>query len=167
MPFQLNPNGLRRHLAVIAQTGAGKSYTVGVILEKLLQLGGTVVVFDPNSDYVLMRRDPQHRVTSFADRVEIYRLPTTQAGRIPDEEIGGSKKFTMQFSKLEVEEICTMTGIAPTSTNIRKAIQTVWDKLQGTDYTPKRFREELEALAENGGPDDACNRRAECRADRA
>lgn len=145
---QLNPNGLRRHLAVIAQTGAGKSYTVGVILEKLLQLGGTIVVFDPNSDYVLMRRDPQHRVTSFADRVEIYRLPTTQAGRIPDNEIGGSKKFTMQFSKLEVEEICTMTGIAPTSTNIRKAIQTVWDKLQGTDYTPKRFREELEAMAE-------------------
>ncbi len=144
----LNPNGLRRHLAVIAQTGAGKSYTVGVILEKLLQLGGTVVVFDPNSDYVLMRRDPQHRVTSFAQHVEIYRLPTTQAGRIPDDEIGGSKKFTMQFSKLEVDEICQMTGIAPTSTNIRKAIQTVWDKLQGRDYTPKQFKEELEQLAE-------------------
>ncbi len=147
---QLNPNGLRRHLAVIAQTGAGKSYTVGVILEKLLQLGGTIVVFDPNSDYVLMRRDPQHRVTSFADRVEIYRLPTTRAGRITDEEIGGSKRFTMQFAKLEVEEICSMTGIAPTATNIRKAIQTVWDKLQGTDYTPKQFREELEALANSG-----------------
>lgn len=144
---QLNPNGLRRHLAVIAQTGAGKSYTVGVILERLLQLGGTIVVFDPNSDYVLMRRDPQHRVTSFADRVEIYRLPTTRAGRITDEEIGGSKRFTMQFSKLEVDEICSMTGIASTSTNIRKAIQTVWDKLQGTDYTPKQFREELEAIA--------------------
>ena len=144
----LNPNGLRRHLAVIAQTGAGKSYTVGVILEKLLQLGGTVVVFDPNSDYVLMRRDPQHRVTSFANHVEVYRLPTTQAGRIPDDEIGGSKKFTMQFSKLEVDELCQMTGIAPTSTNIRKAIQTVWDKLQGTDYTPKQFKEELEQLAE-------------------
>ncbi len=145
---QLNPNGLRRHLAVIAQTGAGKSYTVGVILEKLLQLGGTVVVFDPNSDYVLMRRDPQHRATSFASRVQVYRLPTTQAGRISDDEIGGSKKFTMQFSKLEVDEICSMTGIAPTSTNIRKAIQTVWDKLQGADYTPKQFRQELETIAE-------------------
>lgn len=147
VPVMLNPNGLRRHLAVIAQTGAGKSYTVGVILEKLLQLGGTVVVFDPNSDYVLMRRDPQHRATSFANHVQVYRLPTTQAGRIPDDEIGGSKKFSIQFSKLEVEEICTMTGIAPTSTNIRKAIQTVWDKLHGTDYTPKIFREELEQLA--------------------
>lgn len=147
---ELDPNGLRRHVAVIAQTGAGKSYTVGVVLEKLLQLGGTVVVFDPNSDYVLMRRDEKHRATSFADRVEVYRLPTTQAGRIPDEEIGGSKKFTIQFSKLEVDEICQMTGIAPTSTNIRKAIQTAWDRLQGRDFTPKDFSAELEKLAEGG-----------------
>ncbi len=30
---QLDPNGFRRHVAVIAQTGAGKSYLVGLILE--------------------------------------------------------------------------------------------------------------------------------------
>lgn len=146
----LDPNGLRRHLAVIAQTGAGKSYTVGVILEKLLQLGGTVVVFDPNSDYVLMRRDKQHRATAFADRVDVFRLPTTQVGRIPDEEIGGSKKFTMQFSKLDVDEICALTGIAETSTNIRKGIQTAWDNLRGTDYTPHTFVQELRRLAQEG-----------------
>ncbi len=150
VPVMLDPNGLRRHLAVIAQTGAGKSYSVGVVLEKLLQLGGTVVVFDPNSDYVLMRRDRDHRATPFADRVHVFRLPTTQAGRIPDDEIGGSTKFTMQFSKLEVDELCQMTGIAPTSTNIRKAIQTVWDRLQGMDYTPKIFLQELERLAQGG-----------------
>jgi uncharacterized protein len=144
---QLDPNGLRRHLAVIAQTGAGKSYTVGVILEKLLKLGGTVIVFDPNSDYVLMRRNAQHNATSFADRVQVYRLPTTQAGRISDDEIGGSKKFTMQFSKLDPDEICQMTGISESSTNIRKAIQTVCEKLQGRDYTAAQFLEEMEELA--------------------
>ncbi len=149
----LNPNGLRRHLAVIAQTGAGKSYTVGVILEKLLGLGGTVVIFDPNSDYVLMRRDEQHRATPFADRVDIFRLPTTQAGRIPDEEIGGSKRFTMQFSKLDTDEICAMCGIPETSTNIRKAIQTAHDTLHGTDYSPHRFLQELTRLS-NGGEGD-------------
>jgi len=150
VPVLLNPNGLRRHLAVIAQTGAGKSYTVGVVLEKLLQLGGTVVVFDPNSDYVLMRRDTQHRATSFANHVDIFRLPTTQAGRIPDDEIGGSKKFTLQFSKLEPDEICQMTGIGETSTNIRKAIQTVWEKLQGQDYTAAHFLDALDELANAG-----------------
>jgi DNA helicase HerA-like ATPase len=147
---KLNPNGLRRHLAVIAQTGAGKSYTVGVILEKLLQLGGTVVVFDPNSDYVLMRRDNVNRATTFANRVDIFRLPTTQAGRIPDDEIGGSKKFTMNFAALDVDEICAMSGISEGSTNIRKAIQTAHDSLHGTDYSPHIFLQELQRIA-NGG----------------
>ncbi len=151
----LNPNGLRRHMAVIAQTGAGKSYTVGVILEKLLQLGGTIVIFDPNSDYVKMRRDESMRVTPFADRVNVFRMPTGQAGRITDEEIGGSKKFTMKFSALEVEEICAMTGIPETSTNIRKALQTAYDNLRGRDYAPHEFLRELERIADGGAAGDA------------
>lgn len=151
----LNPNGLRRHMAVIAQTGAGKSYTVGVILEKLLQLGGTIVIFDPNSDYVKMRRDESMRVTPFADRIDIFRMPTGQAGRITDAEIGGSKKFTMKFSALEVDEICAMTGIPETSTNIRKALQTAHDNLRGRDYAPHEYLRELERIASGGAAADA------------
>lgn len=158
----LNPNGLRRHLAVIAQTGAGKSYSVGVILEKLLDLGGTIVIFDPNSDYVRMRRDENNRVTPFADRVDIYRMPTGQAGRITDAEIGGSRKFTMKFAALEVDEICAMTGIPETSTNIRKALQTAYENLRGRDYAPHEFVRELERISEGGdqmfGSNDAMPR---------
>jgi DNA helicase HerA-like ATPase len=62
----LDPNGLRRHMAVIAQTGAGKSYLSGLVLENLLQLGGTIIVFDPNSDYVRLRSDANRNRTPFA-----------------------------------------------------------------------------------------------------
>lgn len=153
----LNPNGLRRHMAVIAQTGAGKSYTVGVILEKLLQLGGTIVIFDPNSDYVKMRRDETMRVTPFADRVNVYRMPSGQTGRITDEEIGGSRKFTMKFSALEVDEICAMSGIPETSTNIRKALQTAYDNLRGRDYAPHEFLRELERIADGASQNGAAS----------
>ncbi|MFQ6016368.1 MAG: ATP-binding protein, partial [Anaerolineae bacterium] len=146
----LDPNGLRRHLAVIAQTGAGKSYTVGVILERLLELGGTIVVFDPNSDYVLMRRDERQRPTSFAGRVEVYRLPSGQKGRISDQAIGKTRRFQVQFSKLEVDEICAMTGISEKWANVRKAIRTAYDNLQGTDYTPHMFVQELHRLSQGG-----------------
>lgn len=147
---KLNPNGLRRHLAVIAQTGAGKSYTVGVVLEQLLELGGTVIVFDPNSDYVLMRRDERHQPTPFADRVQVYRLPTEQRGRISDEAIGGAQRFTVQFSRLDADEICNLTGISEGATNIRQAVRTAVDNLDGTDFTPRVLLQELQRLA-NGG----------------
>jgi uncharacterized protein len=40
------------HLAVLAMTGSGKSYTVGRIIERLVALNnGTVVVFDPHGEY--------------------------------------------------------------------------------------------------------------------
>ena len=150
----LNPDGLNRHLAVIAQTGAGKSYTVGVILEQLLQLGGTVVVFDPNSDYVLMRSDEQRKPTKFAEHVDIYRVPSDQQSRISEEEIGGTRPFTLQFSKLEVDEVCDMAGIAETYTNIRTGVRAALNNLAG-DYTANHLLDELERIADLGGGWDA------------
>ena len=48
----LDPNEMiSRHLAVLAVTGAGKSNTVAVIVEKLLELNGVVLLFDLHSEY--------------------------------------------------------------------------------------------------------------------
>src|SRR5439155_18020541 len=66
VPVLLDPNGLRRHLAVIAQTGAGKSYLVGKVFESLLDLGGTFLVFDSNSDYVQMRKSWEYKDKAYA-----------------------------------------------------------------------------------------------------
>ncbi|MEO2083694.1 MAG: ATP-binding protein [Desulfurobacteriaceae bacterium] len=41
-----------RHLAVLAVTGGGKSNTVSVILEGLLEKDGTILVFDMHGEYV-------------------------------------------------------------------------------------------------------------------
>jgi len=53
VPVFLDVNKLvTEHLAVLAMTGAGKSYTVGRIIERLVGLNnGTVVVFDPHGEY--------------------------------------------------------------------------------------------------------------------
>lgn len=143
----LDPNGLRRHLAVIAQTGAGKSYTVGVVLEQLLALGGTIVVFDPNSDYVLMGQTPRRTPTDFAERVQVYRVPSDQASRIPDADIGAVRRLTVQFSTLDPDEVCDVAGISEKATNIRLAVRTAAAGLAG-DYTPKDLLAALEALGE-------------------
>ncbi|MCK5664974.1 MAG: ATP-binding protein [Thiotrichaceae bacterium] len=53
VPIFLDVNTLvTEHLAVLAMTGSGKSYTVGRIIERLVALNnGTVVVFDPHGEY--------------------------------------------------------------------------------------------------------------------
>ena len=67
---QLDPNGFRRHVAVIAQTGAGKSYLVGLVLEKLLPQirisASAKVMIHPKNVTV---REIIHRESSEADIV--------------------------------------------------------------------------------------------------
>ena len=154
VPVTLNPNGLNRHLAVIAQTGAGKSYTVGVLLEQLLELGGTVVVFDPNSDYVLMRRDAERRPTPFADRVSVYRMPIEQQHRISDAEIGGSRRLTVRFSNLGVDEVCEMAGIQEGWANLRAGVRAAWRRLRG-DFTAESLVAALQEVADYEGWEEA------------
>lgn len=41
-----------RHLAILAMTGAGKSNTVSVLIDGLLEKGGCTLIFDMHSEYV-------------------------------------------------------------------------------------------------------------------
>lgn len=52
IPVYLNVNKLvQKHIAVLAKTGAGKSYTVGVLVEELLEKKVPVVIIDPHGEY--------------------------------------------------------------------------------------------------------------------
>lgn len=52
VPVHISINDLiSRHCAILAMTGAGKSYTVGVLIEEILKKKGSVVVFDPHGEY--------------------------------------------------------------------------------------------------------------------
>lgn len=52
VPVHISINELiSRHCAVLAMTGAGKSYSVGVLIEELLDKKGSVLVFDPHGEF--------------------------------------------------------------------------------------------------------------------
>ena len=52
VPVYLSINELvSRHCAILAMTGAGKSYTAGVLIEELMKKKGSVVVFDPHGEF--------------------------------------------------------------------------------------------------------------------
>ena len=53
VPFRLDAGGFGRHTFLCGQSGSGKTYALGVLLERLLmETRLRVVVLDPNSDYV-------------------------------------------------------------------------------------------------------------------
>jgi hypothetical protein len=53
VPFALDASGFGRHTFLCGQSGSGKTYSLGILLERLLmETSLRVVVLDPNSDYV-------------------------------------------------------------------------------------------------------------------
>lgn len=53
VPFDLDAGGFGRHSFLCGQSGSGKTYSLGVLLEHLLmETSLRVLVLDPNSDYV-------------------------------------------------------------------------------------------------------------------
>jgi uncharacterized protein len=57
VPYSLDAGGFGRHTFLCGQSGSGKTYALGLILERLLlETDLRVVVLDPNSDYTRMAR---------------------------------------------------------------------------------------------------------------
>lgn len=154
---RLDPNGLSRHLAIIAQTGAGKSYLAGKLLEDLLGLGATVIVLDPNSDYVQLRKVQDHAQspyrhalkTTHADRINILRVPGVDGRRYPDELVGPTERYTIRFAELDADDIADVAGVPTTATRIRDSLTQAVSRLRRLrrDFVPRDLVEELANFA--------------------
>jgi DNA helicase HerA-like ATPase len=65
---RLDARGLARHTFLVGQSGSGKTYTTGVLLEQIVRRTGLrLVVLDPNSDHVGLRETRDDAVTADAD----------------------------------------------------------------------------------------------------
>jgi DNA helicase HerA-like ATPase len=164
VPVTLDANGLSRHLAIIAQTGAGKSYLAGKVLEELLGLGATVVVLDPNSDYVQLRKvradvdvpfDAARKVPH-ADRMQSFRVPIAGRQRYGDDLCGPSLPYTIRFAELDGDEICDVAGVPSTAERIREAVVTACSRFRRDriEFNPTLLARELAMMAGTTIDDD-------------
>ncbi len=79
----------QKHLAILAQTGAGKSYLASVLLEELLDRDPetgqlAVVAIDPHGEYAGFAEDSEYmdRVKVFGDRDIQIGMPELSAGKL-------------------------------------------------------------------------------------
>jgi DNA helicase HerA-like ATPase len=149
VPVALSIKGFRRHLAVLAQTGSGKTYLAGILADELLAKGGTVVMLDPHADYVFLGRDVDGKRHELSDRVTVFRNPAS-TGRYSEGEVGRIEPYEICFSDLDVDEICLIANIGKSMTSIREGLDQAFEfvKARKEVFQPEDLLEELESADE-------------------
>src|SRR4030067_547425 len=120
VPVFLSIKGFRRHLALIAQTGSGKTYLAGILADELLAKGGTVVMLDPHADYVFLGRDAAGKRHELSDRITVFQNPSS-TGRYSASEDRNVDPKTISGAKdarKYIKSVVNMAVFTAASTNI-------------------------------------------------
>jgi DNA helicase HerA-like ATPase len=148
IPVNIRINGLRRHVSILAQTGAGKSYLTGVLIEELMQRGATVIIIDPHADYVFLSQSETGEKHDFSDRVTVFQNPES-TGRYSKKDIGQVEDYTVRLADLDFEELCSVCGIGEKFTNIRAGLETAIRRLKERNvvYLAEDIEKELNVVS--------------------
>lgn len=140
VPAVLAAKGFGRHTFLCGQSGSGKTYTLGLILERLLlETDIRIVVLDPNSDYVnigsLRPREETgldageyealaDRFAPIAARIYAYGGP------------GSSRRLQARFGRLTEEQQAMVLGLDPIAdADEYNAFLRAANDMQSEDYT--------------------------------
>lgn len=121
---QLDVTKFNRHVAILGVTGCGKSNLTGVILEELLERGGTTVVLDPHGDYTSMAQLKTGDIYKLAHRIQVFSRTGT--------------KITVKIADFPIQDLCALAGITKNMTNIMEAVRLTITRLKediGNDYS--------------------------------
>ncbi|HLE98025.1 MAG TPA: DUF87 domain-containing protein, partial [Candidatus Thermoplasmatota archaeon] len=115
LPVHLDINILvQKHVSVLAKTGSGKSYVVGVLMEELIRRGVPIVVIDPHGEHGSLARPNVNREDyrqmlrfgvkprGYADHVRIF-SPDVRANP-------GATQLTLDGHNLDARELSDLLG---------------------------------------------------------
>jgi len=132
---------IRKHVAVLAKTGTGKSYVVGVLLEELAESKIPVVVIDPHGEYHTLRlQNKNNDETKYNERFGIEQK--SYRDQINIFNIGNSPKSIKLNSKLDANEIIQMLP-AGLSAGQKGILYSALRNLEGKEYTLQDVMEEV------------------------
>lgn len=159
VPVYLDVNKLvTEHLAVLAMTGAGKSYTVGRIIERLVALhNGTVIVFDPHGEYgrallggkiqfgshesgiddprdqrsLPMIQESLRRLTEAGAGIMVY---TPQSPAFRHKYAGKNRELALQFDHFEMDDISQiLPGLTEPQQRVLDVAIRYWRSVDATE----------------------------------
>jgi uncharacterized protein len=97
VPLRLDAGGFDRHTFLCGQSGSGKTYSLGVMLEQLLlETSLRMVVLDPNSDFVALGQTREGVASDVVDRHREHAGVVVR--RAAD---GGGERLRLRFADLD------------------------------------------------------------------
>ena len=100
VPLSLDGGGFDRHTFLCGQSGSGKSYALGLLLEQLLlETDLRIVIIDPNSDFARFRELRDDAEPSLAARWE----PLARAIAVRSADAAGAARLRLRFGELGPE----------------------------------------------------------------
>jgi len=128
VPAELDSGGFNRHTFMCGQSGSGKTYSLGLLLERMLaETTLRIVILDPNSDYVGLGR---LREGADPGRAEGYRLVPDDVS-VWSEEPGADHLLRLRFAELDPRTQGAMLGLDPIADREEYAVLT--DLLRATE----------------------------------
>jgi DNA helicase HerA-like ATPase len=135
LPLELDAGGFDRHTFLCGQSGSGKTYALGTILERLLaETSLRIVVLDPNSDFVRLGEcrddaddDARDRYGKVNAAVDVRRAGGS-----------GDERLHVRFRDFDADEQAAVLRLDPIADRLEYAA----------------LSEALEAVASGGGGED-------------
>ena len=126
-----------RHLAILAITGAGKSNTVSVLLDKIIGLNGTVLVFDFHGEYVNARieKDGINRINKIEPLINPVKLKPKEFASL----VGIKPNAYIQFRYFKI-------ALEYTINQFKGEKGHLWEEYIQTEDFLSRLKENLESM---------------------
>jgi hypothetical protein len=110
VPAALDPGGFNRHTFMCGQSGSGKTYSLGLVLERLL-LGTSLrmIILDPNSDYIRLSE-----VRESADPAVAAEYAAAASGvSVWQNDPGATHPLQLQFLDIDSAAQAAVFGLDP------------------------------------------------------
>jgi len=105
----LDLNALSRHLAIIAATGSGKTWTTVVLIEEILKKGGTILILDPHGEYSKIKEG----VKELGADTIVLRARNDQEGDVT---------YSIDLSSVDADELAFVMGLPKQATRLRAVL---------------------------------------------
>ncbi|MCI4357805.1 MAG: ATP-binding protein [Thermoplasmata archaeon] len=111
--IELDINQLvQRHVSVLAKTGGGKSYLLGVLIEELLRHKVTCVIIDPHGEYGSLRNPAEKNGASARFAVEAQGFAKQVQEFSPDVALNPSAKpLTFSLRHIDPRDLLVFMGL--------------------------------------------------------